>query len=425
MTKNNYIAQVTEYLARNATKRQDYKLGIELEHFLVREDDFSAVPYYGRDGIAGILAELAQEDWQICNSGEYIICLRRGQDEINLEPGGQIEFSFGPRYTVGEIEKRYEEFYNELEPKLKARGYKLVSLGYQPKTSINEMELLPKERYRYMHDYFKQRGKLAHNMMMGTSSTQVSLDYSDEVDFGKKMAVTSWLSPIIYSTLDNTPFFEGEKAEEYALRAKIWANCDSDRCGILPGSVEGDYTYEDYARYVLNLPAIVDPTSEANTPIKATFAEIYEKERLTKGAIQHMLSFSFTDVRLKEYLEVRMADALPLKLALGYLALMKGLLYDQDNLEYLNSRANTMTSLEVEEAIVRITGEGCQANYTDNLTMAEWLIKLIEVAPRGLDVEENSHLLNLANFIDKYLPPRQAVGDTGNLAQDLDYAVVK
>ncbi len=87
-------------------------------------------------------------------------------------------------------------------------------------------------------------------------------------------------------------------------------------------------------KYIVDLPAIVDPAGDKSEPTDLTFGEVFNKEVLTAEDIELMLSFSFTDVRLKEYLEIRMADSLPLPLALGYLALLKGIFYDQRNLDY-------------------------------------------------------------------------------------------
>ncbi len=120
---------------------------------------------------------------------KLIICLNKNNDEINLEPGGQIEFSFSPKNSIREIEKTYNTMINDLEPILKDNNYNLITLGYQPVTKINELKILPKKRYKMMFDHFKKRGELAHNMMLGTASTQISLDYSSEEDFSKKFAL--------------------------------------------------------------------------------------------------------------------------------------------------------------------------------------------------------------------------------------------
>ncbi|MFW5993884.1 MAG: glutamate-cysteine ligase family protein [Halanaerobiaceae bacterium] len=425
--KNNYIEQLVDHFRKNETSQQDYKLGIEFEHFLVQGDNLRAVHYYGNNGIENLLSQLTAQGWQVCKLGDeqkQIICLNKKTDEINLEPGGQIEFSFSPKDSIKEIEAAYLNVTADMKPILKENNYNLITLGYQPVTKIKELELLPKKRYYLMFEHFKKRGNLAHNMMLGTSSTQISLDYSSEEDFSKKFAVASWLSPIIYSTLDNTPIFEGKRTSEYAVRAKIWNDCDADRCGILDKSIEGNFTYRDYAEYIVNLPAIVAPEAKTEKPTDLKFKEAFTKEKLTAEDIELMLSFSFTDVRLKEYLEIRMADSFPLPLALGYLAFLKGIFYDQSNLDYVFKQVQKTTTFKVKKAIYNLKKRGCKETYTDNIMMADWLKLLIERSMQGLSGDDQEHLLYLKNYLQDYLPPRTAAGNTGNLKEDFDYSLV-
>ena len=425
--KDDYIEQLVDHFKKNETSPQDYKLGIEFEHFLVDKDSLRAVHYYGNNGIASFLSQLVEKGWQVCKLGDdqkLIICLRKNNDEINLEPGGQIEFSFGPKDSINQIEEVYNNLIEDMEPILRKNNYNLITLGYQPVTKIKELELLPKKRYKLMFDYFKTQGKLAHNMMLGTASTQVSLDYSSEKDFSKKFAVASWLSPIIYAVLDNTPIFEGKRISEYAIRSKIWNNCDIDRCGILDKSIEGNFTYKDYARYILKLPAIVDPEANNEKPSGLRFREAFTKDKFTAEDIELMLSFSFTDVRLKEYLEIRMADSLPLPLALGYLAFLQGIFYDQSNLDYLFKQVQKTSTTEVKNALSNIKDKGCKNLYTDNIMMIDWFNLLVEKSRQGLAREDQKYLLYLKNFLKAYLPPRAAASKTGNLKDDLDYSLI-
>lgn len=425
--KDDYIEQLVDHFKQEETSKQNYRLGIEFEHFLVDGDDMSAVHYYADNGITSVLNELAGESWQVCDLGDYkelIICLNKNNDEINLEPGGQIEFSFSPKNSIKEIEDTYNNVLEDMKPILKKNNYNLIALGYQPVTKIQELKILPKKRYRLMFEHFKKRGSLAHNMMLGTSSTQISLDYSSEEDFSKKFAVANWLSPIIYATLDNTPIFEGERTNQYAFRAKIWNDCDADRCGILDKSIEGNFTYRDYAEYIVNLPAIVDPAGNNEDPIDLTFGEAFTKEELTAEDIELMLSFSFTDVRLKEYLEIRMADSLPLPLALGYLAFLKGIFYDQKNLDYVFKQVQKTSTAEVKAALYDIIEKGCLKTYTNNVTMADWLEILIEKSLQGLTGDDQKYLIYLKDYLKDYLPPRSAAGNTDNLKNDFDYSLV-
>lgn len=84
-----------------------------------------------------------------------------------------------------------------------------------------------------MYDYFKNKGTMAHNMMKGTASLQVTIDYLNEEDFKRKYFLSNVLTPIFYGLFDNTYIFEKEPLETYTIRQKIWENTDKERSGLL------------------------------------------------------------------------------------------------------------------------------------------------------------------------------------------------
>ena len=131
-----------------------------------------------------------------------------------------------------------------------------MTVGYHPVTKIEEIKIIPKKRYDYMFEYFKTKGSHAHNMMKGTASLQVTIDYGSEEDYIKKFKIANALSPVLYALYDNGYYFEGAIWENHSLRAFIWANCDNDRSGIARGTFDGDFGYRKYAEYILNIPPI-------------------------------------------------------------------------------------------------------------------------------------------------------------------------
>ena len=56
-------------------------------------------------------------------------------------------------------------------------------------------------------------------------------------------------------------------------------------------------------------------------------AEYYRGRLMTEEEIEHMLSMVFPDVRLKNYIEIRMADSLPKEEAFAYTALIRDIFY--------------------------------------------------------------------------------------------------
>lgn len=424
--RDRYIEQLSLHLKNSIKDSEDYLLGIEVEHLLVRKSDLSAISYFQENGINDILHILSQKNWSICEQNDSnIICLIKGKDEINLEPGGQLELSFHPRRSIKEIQKAYIDMCGDIIPLIDDLGYLLLNIGYHPSTTIKELPILPKMRYKHMWRHFKSRGKYAHNMMKGTASIQISIDYSSLHDFQKKFKIANWISPIFYAIFDNSPVFEGKKADKWAVRADIWYNCDDDRCGIIDDVFNKEnYTYNDYASYILDLPAIYDPENINIFLGEETYSEMFirkNREILDKKDFEHILSFAFNDVRLKEYIEIRMADSLPYPLFLGYLALIKGLFYNEENLDTIYDLISNVKAGEIRECIYNLSKEGVNSVYL-NMSIKDWYLRLSEMAESGLDKKEDKdYLLKLNEYIFKYCPVRQA----NTVKNDYDYCDVK
>ncbi len=324
------LRRIAAVLKSGEKRSGDVKAGIEVEHFITDVGSGVSACYSGGSGVREIISALLPlYEMPVYKDGVLIGAQRPGAS-LSIEPAAQLEVSIEPKSTVNETEDEYRRFAREVNAVLSPRGLRLTALGYHPVSGINELELIPKKRYRYMYDYFTE--KYAHNMMKGTASTQVSLDYTDEADFGRKIAVLSFLGLLFSFFGDNTPIFEG-KACGRMMRSRIWNNTDRDRCGNVPGALSGELTYRKYAAYLLNVPPIVMPAGEdlrftGSMPLKNIFA----RRPMSADEAVYAMSMIFPNVRAKTYLEVRQADSMPLEYILSYIAVLKGIAYSRANL---------------------------------------------------------------------------------------------
>ena len=197
-----------------------------------------------------------------------------------------------------------------------------------------------------MFNYFKDKGVHAHNMMKGTASLQLAFDYSSEEDYIKKFKVTNALSPVVYALFDNAYYFEGRPWGRHNLRAHIWENCDRDRSGIVDSAFDDDFGYRKYAEYILNGPPIfMDNGRDMYFTGSKPYKEMFNPEDYSIEELEHVLTMFFPDVRTKKYVEIRMMDAVPYPLNLSAMALWKGILYDEDN---LNQAYNCIKDINME-----------------------------------------------------------------------------
>jgi len=379
------VETLVSYFKKCEKDPLDFKLGLELEHFLLEEDSYRAVPYSGDKGVEGFLQALLAEGWEGIYEGESLLALKGKNMHITLEPGGQLELSLVPARDIKEIEEIYQVFLNTISPILKDRGQVLVNLGYQPVSKIAEIPLLPKERYKYMYNYFKSKGKYAHNMMKGTSSIQLSLDYSSEEDLRKKIRVVYFLAPLVYYFFDNSPFFEGKLNEINSLRSLIWDNCDDDRSGYVLNVFNDDFTYYDYAHYILNMPPIIIMKNRnlLYTAEKQN-KDIGEIDFRQRDEVDHLLTMAFPDARVKKYLEIRMGDSIPYPYNLAYVLFWQGLLYNNKNLDSLYEKALNYSQADLDRVKEDIYLKGSRSRgYGPGLE--EFYLSLLELAQDGLE----------------------------------------
>ena len=377
--------RIAEYIAKGCKKPG--KLGLELEHFIVRRD-LTHVSYHG--GVKNILERLSAFYPEREYSGDDLIALYSGEASITIEPAGQLEISIMPCSDVNNIMKIYYHFLDRLKPILDEFGFITINSGYSPRTPAAEMELIPKKRYEFMDRYFKKTGSCGINMMRATASTQLSFDFADERDCIDKLRYANILTPIFALITDNSPVFEGKPYKGRMLRTHIWNNVDSDRCGTVPNLFDRDFGFLKYAEYIYTSPAIL--ITENNEPIytgETPISELYKNKPLAEHEIEHLLSMFFPDVRLKQYIELRPADSMPGEFAAAYTALIKALFIN-------NTVPDTSgyTAADIAAAKTELMEHGYNGRIY-GIAVKDFVQMLFETAEASLGTKEAALLIPL------------------------------
>ena len=405
MDYNKQVETIVDYFRQNEKVIDEFKIGVEFEHFVVDKETLRTISYYGKAGVAETLRNLEDKGYKGIYEGEYILGLEKENKAITLEPGSQLELSIKASINIEELEREYLEFLGDIIPILEEKNQGLITTGYHPVTKIDEIKLLPKQRYDYMFNYFKTRGTHAHNMMKGTSALQISFDYKSQEDYIKKFRVTNALSPALYAMFENAYYFEGEPSKKHNIRSYIWTNCDTDRSGVVDGALDKNFGYRDYAEYILNRPPIfINKDGEEIFTGKQNVRDVFDPDNYKIEELEHMLTMFFPDVRTKKYVEVRMMDAVPYPLNFAAIALLKGLLYDEDNLEELYIYAKDIHTEDIDKVKEEMMDQGLRAKLKDKslLEINKYLIKL---AKKGLTLEEIKYLEPLEEIIKEGKSP--------------------
>lgn len=417
------MKQLVHYFKSGEKDPDEFKIGLELEHFVLAGDSFKAVTYHGENGIEGLLSELADKGFEPVYEAGYLLGLKRDNYSIALEPGGQMELSLPPFRSIRESEELYLKIIDEIKPLLEKRNFFLMNTGYQVVSKISEIELLPKERYQHMFNYFKNKGRYAHNMMKGTAALHINLDYCNEEDFRKKIRTAYFLSPLVYYFFDNSPFFEGAVNYNASIRSIIWDNCDNDRCGYVQNLFKEDYSYSDYASYILNTPPIIVMKDDGLlfTGEKLN-KDIFRDTVFNNEEIAHLLSMVFPDVRLKKYLEIRVGDSLPYPYNLSYAAFWKGLLYNEKNLDLLYMKALNYKREDLDFIKNSIRKEGIKSECY-GIPLKEFMYQLIEMAENGLAEDEQKYLVSIKEMLEENSIPKMKTLSEYEKSGDLNSAL--
>jgi glutamate--cysteine ligase len=239
-------------------------------------------------------------------------------------------------------------------------------------------------------------------MMRGTAATQVAIDFGDEVDFSKKFRVANILGPLLALISDNTSVFEGEPYDGRMVRTYIWNDVDPDRSKIVKGALDGAFGFRDYANYICDMPAVLlIEEGEAVFTGSKPVSELFADRRMTREDVEHVISMAFPDVRLKTYIEIRMADSLPIEQALAYLALLKGLLYDEGNLEELHSSTKGVRNQDVTQAKADLLAHGARARVY-GVDAGDWIARLLAMAGKALSGTDQAYLQAIEGLTERY-----------------------
>ena len=337
------FADLVGWFAAGGKAPESFRVGAEHEKFVFRRADLRPAPYDGPAGIHALLEGLQGFGWAgtyetADDGGQTLIGLSRGAANISLEPGGQFELSGAPLSDMHQICEETGRHLEEAKAVAEPLGLAFAGLGFNPLWRREDIPLMPKGRYRIMRAYMPKVGALGLDMMLRTCTVQANLDFADEADMVAKFRVSLALQPIVTALFANSPFTEGKPNGFLSARANVWTDTDGDRTGLLPFVFDDGFGFERYARWALDTPMYfikrggryVDVAGESFRAFMAGELPQAPGERPSLSDWADHASTLFPEVRLKQYLEMRGADAGSWSRLCALPALWAGILYDPD-----------------------------------------------------------------------------------------------
>jgi glutamate--cysteine ligase len=404
-------AELTNYFHQGSKPKADWRIGAEFEKFALHRNTGKLVKYDEPGGISQILESLVQRyGWEPHFQQGVLTTLTRLGSAISLEPGCQLEFSSPPVEDLHRLADHLLFHRDEIRSVVDPEQIVWVGAGVTPISKVEEFPKPLRQRHQLMAESMPKRGPMSLYMMYATASTQATFDYSDEADAMKKLATALTLSPIINAIWGNSPIYGGEKTGWTSFRGRIWLGMDPDRCGLLPKLVASELSFATWTEYLLDLPLLfLHHDGELLPPDGRTFRDFLNHGIAgrfpTLADWELHLTTVFPEVRLKQFLEVRGADANPPALALAVPAFWKGLLYDPQALEAACHVAKKFEPHELPGLFESVATAGLSAHYQGR-SVLDWAKELLTVSQVGLKLQNHPEEC-------RFLEPVEAILDAG------------
>ncbi|MFK7880333.1 glutamate--cysteine ligase [Roseobacter sp.] len=334
--------QLAQYLADGCKPKESWRIGTEHEKFGYCKDTLKPLPYDGDRSIRVMLEGLRDgHGWNPVLEADHLIGLEKNGANISLEPGGQLELSGAPLETIHETCDEVNVHLREVQDVADKIGAGFIGLGAAPIWTHDDMDLMPKGRYKLMNEYMARVGTMGRVMMRRTCTVQVNLDFGSEADMVKKMRVALALQPVATALFANSPFFEGKENGHKSWRSRVWRDLDAARTGMLPFVFEDGMGFERWVDYALDVPMyFVYRDGQYINALGMSFRDFLKGELpALPGEIPTLsdwadhLTTAFPEARTKKYIEMRGADGGPWRRLCALPAFWVGLMYDETALD--------------------------------------------------------------------------------------------
>jgi len=257
---------------------------------------------------------------------------------LSLEPGGQFEYSSAPAASFADVTTGIEFFEQLLQDITKKFDVHVFFGGMNPVHSVDDIGLvIDTPRYQRMNRYFPTVGTRGRAMMRQSCSLQVSFDYENHEDAATLLRAAQYLAPLCGGLFANSPFVDGKRNQYLSNRVPVWFDTDPARCGPVPGFTDNDFSIDRYINHIRDAPLFfLERPNDAGQielieTMGATFRDLNTRKLapITANMDDYELHKStiFTDVRLKNTVELRTIDCQRPEFVPGILAFLSGLLF--------------------------------------------------------------------------------------------------
>jgi glutamate--cysteine ligase len=327
-------SEIFAYHAKEGTPPERQGIGIEFELFCINAQTLNNVTYI-RTGEGPTIQEIfeylkAHEGYATLGTTKTF-GLQKGNSKLTLEPGSQLEFDSAIHENLDDLLQEFRSYLLTLQQLATTFAVHWLDAAYFPVGLPTDLKLLPSPRYAILDRYWRHIGTYGPDIMRYTTSLQVCLDYSDLTDLERKVTRALLLKPILLFLTARSRIRAGTDSGLRSFRSITYNKTDPPRMGT-PGPEQiwsdGRWTLEGYIDKVLQATTLftVGSTSYAESDHQA-----FEASRSASSLDDYLfhLSSIFTDVRVRQYIEIRYLDNPGIALVPGMAILLYHLLYNE------------------------------------------------------------------------------------------------
>eukprot|EP00775_Hariotina_reticulata_P010043 gene10043-10199_t len=353
--------------------------------------------------------------WEPIKEGDLTIGVKLDGQSVTLEPGGQFELSGAPLTTLHQTCAEVNSHLYQVKTIGEELGIGFLGIGFDPKWKIDEIPIMPKDRYRLMKAYMPTVGTRGLDMMFRTCTIQVNLDFDSEQDMIDKFRIGLALQPIAVAMFANSPFVEGKPSGQLSTRGAVWTDVDAARTGNLPFVFEPDMSFEKYVEYAMDVPMyFVYRNGQYINALGQSWRDFMEGklpampgQRPNMGDWENHLTTIFPEVRLKRFLEMRGADGGPWRLICALPALWVGLIYEPQAQAEALDLISSWTQDDRDYLRTEVPKQGLATPFKGG-TARDVALQVVSIAQGGLDrrgYDEGHFIKQLHTIVESGMAP--------------------
>ena len=383
MDQINSKEDLISYFKQGCKIENQTKVGVEHEKFIFEKNLNRRIDF---QTVSKIFSFLTKFGWKPLKENNNIVALSRNEQSITLEPGNQIELSGAQLNSIHLACEESYKFLSELKQACESLNLKMMSVGYDPFSTLQNVPKTPKQRYEVMTEVMPKNGRLSLEMMYQTCGTQINLDYTSEKNFIKKFKLSSFLVPLSLAIFANSPIKESKSTGYFSYRSKVWQHTSR---GGLPRIFLEEMDFEKYTDMAINMPLLfilkdtkyVNATGNTFKDFMEGKIDILKNKKPTIQDFKNHLATIFTEIRLKQYIEIRSLDTCEWDCHCGGPAFYTGLLYG--NLDEALEIVNKWSITDVLNSYAKVPKDGLNT-VINSKTLLEWGKIFLQLSKEGL-----------------------------------------